>query len=127
MMSEVIESRGAPAPAAAYSQGLRVGSLVALSGQVGIVPGTGAIADGVAAQTWQAVANLEAVLASAGGSLQSLVKTTCFLAAIEDFGEFDAAYAEAMGDHRPARSTVGVRLPGAYLVEIEGLAVLDAP
>jgi 2-iminobutanoate/2-iminopropanoate deaminase len=65
------------------------------------------------------------VLRAAGGSLGSLVKTTCFLTDVDAFAEFNAAYEEAMGSHRPPRSTVGVQLAGGYLVEIEGLAVIE--
>lgn len=124
MNPEVIVTEAAPAPAGAYVQALRAGSLVVLSGQVGLDPNTGGPPAGVAAQTRQALRNLEAVLVAAGGSLASLVKTTCFLSDVEAFGEFNAAYAEVMGRHHPTRSTVGVQLAGGYLVEIEGLALV---
>lgn len=123
MQPDVILTSDAPAPGGAYSQAIRADGLVVLAGQVGIDPATGVIADGVAAQTRQALRNLEAVLHAAGGSLDWLVKTTCFLSSVDSFAEFNAAYAEVMGDRRPARSTVGVQLPGGYLVEIEGIAV----
>ena len=125
MQTEAVTTDAAPAPGGAYVQALKAGSLVVLSGQVGIDPSTGRAPDGVAAQTRQALRNLEAVLTAAGGSLGSLVKTTCFLTDVDAFPEFNAAYAEAMGDHRPTRSTVGVALAGGFLVEIEGLAVLE--
>lgn len=126
METETIATDAAPAPGGFYAQAIRAGELVVLSGQVGVDPATGAVAEGVAGQTRQAIVNLDAVLRAAGGSLASLVKTTCFLTSVDAFAEFDAAYAEAFGDHRPTRSTVGVDLAGGYLVEIEGLAVLPA-
>jgi 2-iminobutanoate/2-iminopropanoate deaminase len=126
MQTELIATADAPPPGGAYSQAVRAGELVVLAGQVGIDPASGQTAEGVEAQTRQAIANLDAVLRAAGGSLESLIKTTCFLTSVDSFAEFNAAYSEAMGDHRPARSTVGVQLAGGYLVEIEGIALLAA-
>jgi 2-iminobutanoate/2-iminopropanoate deaminase len=127
MKIELVAAADAPPPGGAYSQAIRAGELVVLAGQVGIDPATGTAPEGVAAQTRQALANLDAVLRAAGGSLQSLIKTTCFLTSVDSFAEFNAAYSEAMGDHRPTRSTVGVQLAGGYLVEIEGMALVPAP
>lgn len=124
METEVILTAEAPIPGGAYSQAIRAGELIFLAGQVGRDPVTGDTREGVAAQTRQALHNLEAVLVSAGGSLDRLVKTTCFLTSISDFAEFNAAYEDVMGGHKPARSTVGVELPTGLLVEIEGVAVL---
>lgn len=124
MQTEVILTTEAPTPGGAYSQAIRAGELVFLSGQVGIDPKTGQVREGVAAQTRQALHNLEAVLLAAGGSLDRLVKTTCFLTSIDAFAEFNAAYEQVMGEHKPTRSTVGVQLAGDYLVEIEGIALL---
>jgi 2-iminobutanoate/2-iminopropanoate deaminase len=124
LQTDVIATTEAPAAGGAYSQGIRAGGLLFLSGQVGIDPATRQVRDGVAAQTRQALHNLEAVLLAAGGSLDRLVKTTCFLTSMEAFAEFNAAYAEVMGEHRPTRSTVGVQLAAGYLVEIEGIALL---
>lgn len=124
MQIAMIETDDAPGPGGAYSQAIRAGELVMLSGQVGIDPLTGQVADGVAAQTRQALHNLEAVLHAAGGSLDRLIKTTCFLTSVDRFAEFNEAYGQVMGDHRPTRSTVGVQLAGGYLVEIEGIALL---
>jgi 2-iminobutanoate/2-iminopropanoate deaminase len=124
MLTETIAASDAPKPGGAYAQAIRFGDIVVLSGQVGVDPATGRCPSGVAAQTRRALLNLAAVLGAAGGSLADLIKTTCFLASVDSFAEFNAAYEEAMGSHRPARSTVGVNLPGDYLVEIEGIAVL---
>lgn len=125
MKTEVIVAADAPLPGGAYSHAIRAGDILMLSGQVGVNPITGELADGVAAQTRQALRNLDAVLRAAGVSLRALTKTTCFLASVEMFAEFDAAYRQAMGESRPARSTIGVQLPGSYLIEIEGIAVVD--
>jgi 2-iminobutanoate/2-iminopropanoate deaminase len=122
---EILTTDEAPMPGGAYSQGVRVGSTLFLSGQVGIDPATGEVREGLAQQTRQAIRNLEGVLREAGGSLESIVKTTCFLVDVGQFAEFNAAYAEMMGDHRPGRSTVGVELAGGYLVEIECIAHLE--
>ncbi len=124
-MPEFLSTTEAPKPGGAYSQGARVGSTLFLSGQVGIDPATGTVREGLSEQTKQAIRNLEAVLRSAGGSLESIVKTTCFLVDTDGFAEFNAAYEEMMGSHRPGRSTVGVALAGGYLVEIECIAHLE--
>lgn len=120
-----IHAAAAPRPGGSYSHAIRAGGLLLLAGQVGVDPADGRLPDGVAAQTRQALRNLEAVLRAAGGSLDRLAKTTCFLASLDDFAAFDAAYREVLGDHRPARSTVGVELAGGCRVEIEGIALLD--
>ena len=124
MPTHTIVAADAPKPGGHYAHAIRHGEIVVLSGQVGVDPATGRVPPGVGAQTSQALRNLDAVLRAAGGSLAALIKTTCFLASVDSFAEFNAAYEEAMRDHRPARSTVGVNLPGGYLVEIEGLAVV---
>jgi 2-iminobutanoate/2-iminopropanoate deaminase len=124
MPTQTIATSDAPKPGGAYAQAIRNGDIVVLSGQVGVDPATGLLPSGVAAQTRRALLNLDAVLGAASGSLANLIKTTCFLASVDSFAEFNAAYEETMGSHRPARSTVGVKLPGDYLVEIEGIAVL---
>ena len=124
MQIDVIATTNAPTAGGAYSQAIRAGELVFLSGQVGIDPETGKVRAGVHEQTRQALHNLEAVLRAAGGSLDRIVKTTCFLTSVDAFAEFNAAYEQVMGEHRPARSTVGAHIAGGYLVEIEGIAVL---
>jgi len=123
MSVEVIMSDAAPAPGGSYAHAVVHGELIVTAGQVGIDPATGAVPADVSAQTKQALANIAAVLAEAGAGLGDVMKTTCFLADLADFAEFDAAYREAFGDHRPARSTVGVALAPAYSVEIEAVAV----
>jgi 2-iminobutanoate/2-iminopropanoate deaminase len=96
---------------------------VVCSGQVGIKGG--ALVDGVAAQVTQALANIKALLAGEGGGLDTVVKTTVFLADISDYAVMNEAYVAAFGDHRPARSAFAVAgLPLGARVEIEAWAYL---
>ena len=108
-------------PLGPYTPAVRAGDFIFVSGQVGMSDGS--LADGVAAQTAQAVANLTGQLASMGASLDDVLKTTYFLIDMDSFATFNTAYIEAFGDHRPARSTVAVReLPVNAVVEIEAVA-----
>ena len=110
-------------PLGPYTPVVRSGEWIVCSGQLGIMGG--ALVDGgVAAETAQAVANLAGLLESEGAALTDVVKTTVFLSDMADFAAMNEAYVEAFGDHRPARSTIGVAalpLPGAA-VEIEAWA-----
>jgi 2-iminobutanoate/2-iminopropanoate deaminase len=109
-------------PLGPYTPVVRAGDFVIVSGQGGMRDGV-KVDGGVRAETTQTMANVAAQLASVGASLGDIVKTTCFLTDMENFAEFNAAYAEALGTHRPARSTVGVAgLPGNFLVEVEAWA-----
>ena len=114
----------APAALGPYVQAVDTGSTVYCSGQLGLDPATGALAEGVAAQTRQSLANLRAVLAEAGLTLADVVKTTVFVQDLGDFGTVNEVYAEAFGQTVPARSCVQVAaLPKGALVEIECIAV----
>jgi 2-iminobutanoate/2-iminopropanoate deaminase len=109
-------------PIGPYTPVVRAGDWVVCSGQIGLRDGR-LVDGGVAAQTSQAVANVRALLESEGATLTDVAKTTCFLADMGDFGVFNDAYMSAFGDHRPARSTIGVAaLPLNALVEIEAWA-----
>lgn len=109
-------------PLGPYSPFVRAGDFVIVSGQVGMKDGA-AVAGGVAAQTAQVMANVADRLAEAGATLDDVVKTMCFLTDMGAFAEFNDAYVAALGDHRPARSTIGVAaLPGGYDVEVEAWA-----
>jgi 2-iminobutanoate/2-iminopropanoate deaminase len=110
-------------PAAAFSHAIRSGELLFLAGQCGL-DGAGRVVDpGVAAQTRRAIENLSIVLEAAGFALSDVVYVTTFLIDLADFDAYDAAYAEAFGDHRPARATVRADLHGAGLrVEIQAIA-----
>jgi 2-iminobutanoate/2-iminopropanoate deaminase len=111
-----------PKPVGPYAPVVRAGEWIICSGQVGAVDG--ALVDGgVRGQTLQALANLSALLAGEGASLTDVVKTTVFLAHISDYTAVNEVYAQAFGDHRPARSAVAVAgLPLGALVEIEAWA-----
>jgi 2-iminobutanoate/2-iminopropanoate deaminase len=118
-----ISTENAPQPAGQYSQGIAWDGLVYTAGQVGIDPSTGKVVHGgIREQTRQALTNVRTILEAGGTSLESVVKTTCFLASIGDFAAFNDVYREFFPTDPPARSTVQAGLPGSYLVEIEALA-----
>lgn len=113
-------------PIGPYSPIVRAGDLLVVSGQVGLRDGE-VVRGGVAEETRQALANVAALLAEHGASLADVVKTTVFLRHMRDFPIMNEVYAEAFGDHRPARSTVAVvELPAVALVEIEAWAYRPA-
>jgi 2-iminobutanoate/2-iminopropanoate deaminase len=123
MTRQAIHTNGAPAALGPYSQAIRSGDLVFCSGQLGLDPTTGELADGVEAQAERALRNLQSVLDAAGLSLDDVVKTTIFLADIDDFAAVNAVYAKFMPTPPPARSTIGIgALPKGGLVEIEAIA-----
>jgi 2-iminobutanoate/2-iminopropanoate deaminase len=123
-----ISSEQAPDALGPYSQAIVAGGLVFCSGMAGIDPETGAAAEGIEAQTDQALRNLAAVLSAAGSSMDDVVKTTIFYANVEDFGQLNDVYARHMPDPPPARSApANVRLPRGLLVSIEAIAVLPGP
>ena len=127
MERDVIRTEAAPAPfqGAPYSQAIRAGGLVFVSGQIPLRPGakelTGAT---IREQTEQVFANLRAILEEAGSSLDRIVKTTVFLKSFDDFAGMNEVYAEHVGGTPPARATVEVsKLPSDALVEIEAIAL----
>ncbi len=108
-------------PVGPYTPVVRAGDWLVVSGQVGIADGK--LADGFDAQCTQAIANLRGQLESVGASLDDVVKATVFLRHMADYGRMNELYTEAFGDHRPARSAVGVaELPLGALVEVEAWA-----
>jgi 2-iminobutanoate/2-iminopropanoate deaminase len=108
-------------PLGPYTPAVRAGDFVFVSGQLGMADGQ--LANGVAAQTAQAIVNLAAQLEQMGATLEDVVKTTCFLVDMDAFATFNEAYVAGFGKHRPARSTIAVReLPVGGLVEIEAVA-----
>lgn len=114
----------APKPGGAYSQALVANGIVALAGQVGKNPATGQMAEGIGPQVEQAIRNLQAVLQAAGADLDAVIKTTCFVADIADFGAFDEVYRTLFSAPYPARSTVAVGLKPGVLFEIEAFALI---
>ena len=127
MAKTIISTTGAPQAIGPYSQGVKVGSFVYTAGQIALDPETGQLVAGdVAVQTHRVMRNLQAILESAGTSLDRVVKTTCFLMDLADFAAFNAIYAEYFPENPPARSTVLVaRLPAGASVEVECVAECD--
>ena len=124
-MMEIVETKDAPAPIGPYSQAIRAGGLIFLSGQIPIDPVTGGLVDGdISAQTAQVLKNISAVLLAAGSSVSRVVKTSVFLKNLDDFAKFNQVYAGYFGETRPARSTVqAARLPREVLVEVDAIAL----
>lgn len=125
-MKQVISTEKAPSAIGPYSQAIRIGNLVFCSGQIPIDPATGEfVSGGIKEQTEQVLKNLTAVLESAGATLQNVVKTTVFLADMNDFAAMNEVYARFFSDNKPARSTVqAARLPRDAKVEIECIAII---
>ena len=124
MTLEKIATDRAPKAIGPYSQAIRSGDLIFCAGQVGLDPATGEAVQGdVKAQTARILDNLAAVLAAAGSDLAHVLKTTVFLTDMGDFAAMNEIYAQKFGDHRPARSTIGIAaLPRGLRVEIECIA-----
>ena len=125
-MKQVIHTDSAPAAIGPYSQAIQIGDLLFVSGQVPIDPSTGAIAEGdIKAQAQQSLNNLKAILNAAGTNMGAVVKTTVFLADMNDFAAMNEVYAQFFQEPFPARSAVQVaRLPKDAKVEIEAIAQL---
>jgi len=122
-MNKTISAPNAPAAVGPYCHAKQVGDLLFTSGQLGLIPVTGELPQGVEAQAEQALENLKAVLAAAGMSCADVVKTTVFLADIGDFAAINAIYAKYFPGDAPARSCVQVAaLPKGALFEIEAIA-----
>lgn len=118
----IIATPNAPGAIGPYSQGYEVNGVIYTSGQIPVNPATGEIPDGIAAQTEQSCKNVGAILEAAGSGFNKVFKTTCFLAEIADFAQFNEIYA-AYFTSKPARSCVAVKdLPKGVLCEIEAIA-----
>jgi 2-iminobutanoate/2-iminopropanoate deaminase len=123
MTRQAISTGSAPGAIGPYSQAIRSGDMVFCSGQLGLDPISGELADGVEAQAERALRNLQSVLDAAGLGFDDVVKTTIFLADMADFAAVNAVYGTFMPDPPPARSTVQVAaLPKGGRVEIEAIA-----
>lgn len=123
-MKQVLATEQAPAAIGPYSQGIAAGEIVYVSGQLPLDPATGAFPEGIAAQTAQSLKNIQAILAQQGMTLANVVKTTVFLADINDFAEMNKVYGEFFTQPYPARSAVQVaKLPKDAPLEIECIAV----
>lgn len=120
---EILHTDKAPEALGPYSQAIEAGGFVFLSGQLGLIPDTGALAHSLAAQTVQALENISSILKTAGLTLDNVVKTTCYLKNMEDFSLFNEIYGQYFIRNKPARSCFAVaRLPKDGLVEIEVIA-----
>lgn len=125
-MKQVVFTSQAPAAIGPYSQAIRAGEWLFLSGQIPVDPTTGEVAGtDVRTQARQVLKNIQAVLAEAGTTVQAVVKTTVFLKDLQDFQAFNEEYAKVFASEAPARSCVEIaRLPKDVLVEIEAIALV---
>ena len=126
-MKEIVSTEHAPRAIGPYSQAVRSGNFLFASGQIPIDPATGEfVAGGITEQTEQVMRNVSAILEAAGAGLQQVVKTTVFLADMDDFTAMNEVYGRFFGADPPARATVqAARLPRDARVEIEAIAILD--
>jgi 2-iminobutanoate/2-iminopropanoate deaminase len=119
-----ISATDAPKPVAAYSPGIEAGGIVYTAGQVGIELASGKLADGVEAQARLAFAHVGAIVRAAGLEVRDIAKITIFMTDLSRFAAVNAIFEQFVGEHRPARSTVGVAsLPLGALIEVEAIAV----
>ena len=125
-MKEIVSTENAPGAIGPYSQAIKTGGLVFCSGQIPIDPATGNfVSDDIAGQTEQVLKNLSAVLEAAGSNLGGVVKTTVFLADMNDFAAMNEVYGKYFSENKPARATVqAARLPRDARVEIDCIAVV---
>ncbi|MEW6526390.1 MAG: RidA family protein [Spirochaetota bacterium] len=122
-MKKIISTPNAPQAIGPYSQAVRAGDFLFISGQLGLVPQTGALEEGIEAQTKRAMENIGAILKEAGGGFENVVKTTILLADISDFPKVNEIYSQYFSNDFPARATFAVAaLPKEALIEIEAIA-----
>ncbi len=120
-----VQTDRAPSAIGPYSQAVVANGMVYTSGQIALTPDGVMLEDDVVLQTKQVLKNLKAVLQEAGSSMSEVVKTTIFIASMDDFGVINEIYEEAFGSHKPARATVAVKtLPKNALVEIDAVALV---
>jgi len=123
---EFILTERAPKPIGPYSQAVRAGNFVFISGQIPIDPKTGEIVrEDIKTQAKRALENIKAIVEAAGGSLKNIVKVNVYIKDIKLFGDFNAVYGEFFGEHKPARVVVEVSaIPKNALIEIEAIAYI---
>ena len=120
-----VQTNKAPSAIGPYSQAVVANGMVFTSGQIALTPEGIMLEDDVVIQSKQVLKNLKAVLEEAGASMDNVIKTTIFLASMDDFAVVNEIYAEAFGAHKPSRSTVAVKtLPKNALVEIDAIALV---
>jgi 2-iminobutanoate/2-iminopropanoate deaminase len=123
---EIVKTQGAPQAIGPYSQGIKAGNWVFTSGQIPLTPEGELVEGGIEEQTRQVLNNVQAVLKAAGADLNQVVKTTIFLADMNDFAKVNEIYGQFFDTHQPARSCVqAARLPKDVRIEIEAIATLD--
>ena len=127
MTKEVVATQQAPQAIGPYSQGIKANGFVFTAGQIPFDPATGKTVEGdIRAQTERVMRNLEAILREAGASFDTVVKTTCYLANLDDFAAFNEVYARFFTTEPPARSTVqAARLPAGVQVEVDCIALVE--
>jgi len=126
MSKEVIFTDKAPKAIGPYSQAIKFGDILFISGQVPVNPATGELTGDIKVQTRQVLENIKSILAAAGASASDVVKTTVFLQNLDDFAAMNEIYGAYFPKEAPARSTVEVaRIPRGALIEIEAIAVID--
>jgi 2-iminobutanoate/2-iminopropanoate deaminase len=127
MPKTTIRTKNAPIAIGPYSQAVKYGNMVFLSGQIPINPLTGKIPSSIKQQTIQVLENITAILHEAGSSLNDVLKTTIYLLNMEDFNKVNEIYQEYFPEEAPARSTIEVsRIPRGALIEIEVIAIIDS-
>ena len=127
MSRTAIHTERAPQAIGPYSQAVKANGFLYTAGQIPLDPATGKLVEGdITAQTERVMENLKAILEAGGASLANVVKTTCFLATLDDFAAFNAVYGRYFAQQPPARSTVPTgKLPAGALVEVECVAVCE--
>jgi 2-iminobutanoate/2-iminopropanoate deaminase len=126
MSKSIIQTEKAPKAIGPYSQAIKSDNLLFISGQLPIHPISGELSGDIQTQTRQALENLKSILAAAGSTVESVLKTTVFLKNLDDFNTFNAIYQEYFPKDAPARSTIEVsRIPRGALIEIEAVAVVN--
>ena len=127
MRKTVVKTLDAPAAVGPYSQGIRAGDLIFVSGQLPMTPGGELITDDIAAAADRSLQNVRAVLEAAGASMSNVVKVTVFLADMDDFGAMNEVYKRYFTEPYPARAAIAVKeLPKGAPLEIEAIAVVSA-
>ena len=120
----IVETEKAPKPVGPYSQAIKAGGMVFVSGQVGIDPETGTkVEGGIEKETEQTLRNVKAILKEAGLTLKDVAKVTVYLKDINDFSRMNQVYSQVFTEHKPARACVEANLVKDFLVEIDAIAV----
>lgn len=123
MVKKIIQTVHAPAAVGPYVQAVQAGNMLYASGQLGLIPETGELPEGIEAQTKQALANVSAILEEAGYTKEDVIKTTVYITNMDDFATVNSIYGTFFEKNQPARSCVEVsKLPKGGLVEVEVIA-----